>query len=376
MFTGWSGGAAMPMMAAVFCSFFAGMDAPVPAIYSFLKALLLSLPLGALYVLVLMPLVVDLPTLAVVCAPVFLVLGAYMARPATLLMAMGLLLSGVLGTLSLHDTGQADFASFVNSSIGQVLGGATAAVVTALVRSVSAEWSARRIQRPPPPPAAAHRPARHRRHLAGHPAHPRPAPAGRAASAGQCAPIAHRYRRTLRTGPVAGHAARRHRAGGRPHRPARRRGHARPARGRRAARAALDRIRSRPGHRPRRRGSAGRGAARCALERRLGIPAGAVAGRGTRGPSPGRRRHRCRPLRAAGPPRRPALGSGPAAAARHRRGPRHHPTHGRAGRRDRLRAESHPLAGRRGAARRAPAGPAPARLRRRCRPGPVARADR
>lgn len=147
IFTGWSGGAAMPMMAAVFSSFFAGMDDPVPAIYSFLKALLLSLPLGALYVLVLMPLVVDLPTLAVVCAPVFLVLGAYMARPATLLMAMGLLLSGVLGTLSLHDTGQADFASFVNSSIGQVLGGATAAVVTALVRSVSAEWSARRIQR-------------------------------------------------------------------------------------------------------------------------------------------------------------------------------------------------------------------------------------
>lgn len=145
--TGWSGGAAMPMMAAVFSSFFAGMDDPVPAIYSFLKALLLSLPLGVLYVLVLMPLVVDLPTLAVVCAPVFLVLGAYMARPATTLMAMGLLLSGVIGTLSLHDTGQADFANFVNGSVGQVLGGAAAAVVTALMRSVSAEWSARRIQR-------------------------------------------------------------------------------------------------------------------------------------------------------------------------------------------------------------------------------------
>ncbi|MDQ8015786.1 MAG: FUSC family protein [Bordetella sp.] len=145
--TGWSGGAAMPMMAAVFCSFFAAMDDPVPSIYAFLKALLMSLPLGALYVLVLMPLVVDLPTLALVCAPAFLVLGLYMARPSTALIAMGLLLAGVMGTLSLHDTGQADFASFVNSNIGQVLGGAAAAVVTALMRSVSAEWSARRIQR-------------------------------------------------------------------------------------------------------------------------------------------------------------------------------------------------------------------------------------
>ncbi|WP_295522484.1 FUSC family protein [uncultured Pseudacidovorax sp.] len=145
--TGWSGGAAMPMMAAIFCSFFASMDDPVPGIYAFLKALLMSLPLGALYVLVLMPLVVDLPTLALVCAPVFLVLGAYLARPATMLRAMGLLLSGVMGTLSLHDTGQADFASFINSNIAQVLGGAAAGVVTALMRSVSAEWSARRIQR-------------------------------------------------------------------------------------------------------------------------------------------------------------------------------------------------------------------------------------
>ncbi len=145
--TGWPGGAAMAMMAAIFCSFFAGMDDPAPSIYSFLKALLMSLPLGALYVLVLMPLVVDLPTLALVCAPAFLVLGCYLARPATFMKAMALLLSGVIGTLSLYDTGQADFAGFANAMVGQVLGVAAAAVVTALVRSVSADWGARRIQR-------------------------------------------------------------------------------------------------------------------------------------------------------------------------------------------------------------------------------------
>lgn len=145
--TGWPGGAAMTMMAAVFCCFFAGLDDPVPAIYSFLKAILLSVPLAGVYVLVFLPLISDFVTLVLVCAPAFLVLGCYMARPATFMTAMALLLSGLLGALSLHDTGQADFVTFVNSMIGQCLGVGAAAVITALVRSVGAHWSARRIQR-------------------------------------------------------------------------------------------------------------------------------------------------------------------------------------------------------------------------------------
>jgi len=145
--TGWSSGAAMPMMAAVFCCFFAGQDDPTPAIYAFLKALLYSIPLGALYVLVLMPLISDFGTLVLVCAPVFVLLGCYLARPAAFMTAMALLLTGLLGTLSLHDTGQADFLGFINSTIAQNLGVAAAGIITALVRSVGAAWSARRIQK-------------------------------------------------------------------------------------------------------------------------------------------------------------------------------------------------------------------------------------
>ncbi len=144
--TGWSSGAAAAMMAAVFCSFFAAMDDPVPAIHGFLKFTLWSVPVSAVYVLLLMPLVHDFGMLVVICAPLFLLLGCFMARPATGPQALAFLF-GVAGTLALHDTASADLASFFNSTIAQVLGIVVAARVTRLVRSVGADWSARRIQR-------------------------------------------------------------------------------------------------------------------------------------------------------------------------------------------------------------------------------------
>jgi len=144
--TGWPMGAAATMMAAVFCCFFATMDDPVPAIHGFLKYTLWSIPISAVYVLLLMPGVQDFGMLVLVCAPTFLVLGCYMARPANFLAAMALLF-GVAGTLAMHDTATADLVSFLNSMIGQVLGVVAAARITRLVRSVGVDWSARRIQR-------------------------------------------------------------------------------------------------------------------------------------------------------------------------------------------------------------------------------------
>jgi len=144
--TGWSMGSVAAMMAAVFCSLFATMDDPVPAIHGFLKFTLWSVPISAVYVLILMPGVQDFGMLVLVCAPTFLVLGLYMARPANTLAALALLF-GVGGTLALHDTGTADFVSFINSTTAQVLGVVVAARITRLVRSVGATWSAQRIQR-------------------------------------------------------------------------------------------------------------------------------------------------------------------------------------------------------------------------------------
>ncbi len=144
--TGWPGGSAAVMMAAVFCSFFASMDDPVPAIHGFLKYTLWSVPLAAVYVLILLPVVHDFGMLVLVCAPVFVLLGCYVARPTTAGKAMPIVF-GVATALAMHDTATADLVSFANSMIGQVLGIVVASRTTSLMRSVGVDWSARRIQR-------------------------------------------------------------------------------------------------------------------------------------------------------------------------------------------------------------------------------------
>ena len=145
--TAWPSGSAAAMMAAVFCSFFATMDDPVPAINNFMRFTLWSAPVSAVYVLVLLPLVHDFGMLALVCAPTFLLLGMYCARPATAPSAMAMIF-GVAGTLSMHDTtANVDLPAFINSTMAQVLGIFAAALVTKLVRTVGADWSAQRIRR-------------------------------------------------------------------------------------------------------------------------------------------------------------------------------------------------------------------------------------
>ena len=145
--TAWPSGSAAAMMAAVFCSFFATMDDPVPAINNFMKFTLWSAPVSAVYVLVLLPLVHDFGMFALVCAPTFVLLGLYCARPATAPSAMAMIF-GVAGTLSMHDTSaNVDLPAFINSTLAQVLGIFAAALVTKLVRTVGADWSAQRIRR-------------------------------------------------------------------------------------------------------------------------------------------------------------------------------------------------------------------------------------
>lgn len=143
--TGWSMGSVATLMAAVLACLFATIDDPVPAIQSFLKFTLWSVPLSALYLLVLMPLVNDFGMLVAICAPLFLIMGCYMARPAIAGQMMPLFF-GVASTLAMHDTANADIVSFLNLVVAQLFGGVVAIGVIRLMRSVGVEWGARRIQ--------------------------------------------------------------------------------------------------------------------------------------------------------------------------------------------------------------------------------------
>jgi uncharacterized membrane protein YccC len=144
--TGWPAGAAAPMMAGVFCCFFATQDDPVPSIKMFLNYTAVSIPISAFYLLGVLPAVHSFEMLALTTAPAFLVLGVYIGRPATAGKAMAVVF-GVAGMLSLQDTGTNDMVNFTNGMLAQMAGIGAAALTTGLLRSVGAEWTARRLFR-------------------------------------------------------------------------------------------------------------------------------------------------------------------------------------------------------------------------------------
>jgi uncharacterized membrane protein YccC len=144
--TAWPDGANAAMFAAVLGSFFAAQDDPTPSILRFVAFTILAVGIDAVYLFAILPRVVDFFGLALVLAPVFVVTGALIPGPATMLPALAVAVNGA-SLLALTDTYNADFAAFLNSAIAVVLGGATAAVVTSLMRSVGAEWSAQRLRR-------------------------------------------------------------------------------------------------------------------------------------------------------------------------------------------------------------------------------------
>jgi uncharacterized membrane protein YccC len=141
---GWGDGAAAPIMAAVFCCFFAAMDDPVPAIKNFGLFSLISLPLAAVYMFAILPGIDGFPMLLLAMAPPLLLLGLYIPNPATMGSALAVLM-GFCNAMALQETFSADFAGFLNGNLGQFVGLLFAIMVTAGLRSMGVDASARRL---------------------------------------------------------------------------------------------------------------------------------------------------------------------------------------------------------------------------------------
>jgi uncharacterized membrane protein YccC len=146
IFAGWDDGSVAAEMVAVTCCFFATQDNPVPMIVGFLKWTVVALVMDVVLLFAVLPMVHDFATLMLVLAPPFLLCGVMMAMPALAFPGMAIVVNGAT-LLSLQSAYDADFPTFVNAGIAAVVGMAIAAVVTAVTRSVGAEWSARRLMR-------------------------------------------------------------------------------------------------------------------------------------------------------------------------------------------------------------------------------------
>lgn len=144
IWSGWSDGAGMVIMCAVVSCFFAAQDEPAPAQLAFFVANTLCLVLGVVLLFLVLPSAHEFETLALALAPIFLVVGTLMARPAFAVIALGLTVS-LATSLGLSDAYSADFGLFVNSGLAGMAGNLLAFVWTRLTRPFGASLSLRRL---------------------------------------------------------------------------------------------------------------------------------------------------------------------------------------------------------------------------------------
>jgi uncharacterized membrane protein YccC len=144
--TGWNAGGGAASLSGVACCLFAAFDDPTPALKKLLVITVLSVAAVGIGLFGILPFANDFEILTLLLGAFFVPVGLLIAMPATQPLGAGL---GFLTAtfLSLQTAYAADFVSYADGSFAALLGVAGAAVITALIRSVGTEWSARRLLR-------------------------------------------------------------------------------------------------------------------------------------------------------------------------------------------------------------------------------------
>nr|WP_233623912.1 FUSC family protein [Burkholderia vietnamiensis] len=142
----WPNGSATAAFAALVTCSFAAQDDPAPMIGRYLVSTLVTFPLAALYLFVILPRVDGAGMLILTLAPALVWMGYIQADPARTARALPMF-SCFIVAMGFLDRFQADFALFLNTGLAQVGGIATTLVVSKLFRSASTRWTAYRIVR-------------------------------------------------------------------------------------------------------------------------------------------------------------------------------------------------------------------------------------
>ena len=144
IWSGWSDGAGMVIMCAVVACFFAAQDEPAPAQFGFFVANTLCLVLGVALLFLVLPAAHEFETLALALAPIFLLIGTLVSRPAFAVIALGLTVT-LATNLALGDAYSADFGAFANGGLAAIAGNLLAFVWTLLTRPFGASLSLHRL---------------------------------------------------------------------------------------------------------------------------------------------------------------------------------------------------------------------------------------
>lgn len=144
--SGWRDGSTAPMMAAVLCSFFAGLDSPIAPMKLFLKGVLISMAISLIYVTLLIPQAVTFEALVICLAPGLFALGLVIANPSTNLIGL-IVATQIPGLIGMSHHFKPDLQLIVNAMISTLVGIAVALVLTLLIRNKRPAWTATRALR-------------------------------------------------------------------------------------------------------------------------------------------------------------------------------------------------------------------------------------
>lgn len=140
----WPEGAVAAQFAAIGCSLFATLDKPTKLIVSTISGILIALPVAAVYEFAIFPRIDGFVSLALVLAPIIILLS--LMQTSEKLEGAALVLGvAFAGGLALQSSYRADFAGFVNSNSAEVAGLIIAAVVVTVFRTVDPVWNAWRL---------------------------------------------------------------------------------------------------------------------------------------------------------------------------------------------------------------------------------------
>ncbi len=143
--SGWSAGFCAPMMTSIFYLSFVRNDNSVAAMKKVLLFTIYSLPPAGIYLLIVLYSTHSFEMLMLLLAPCIVVVGIFMARPATGLGAT-IFMMGIWSTLTMYDLDMANATSFINGqSFAQCFGIVMALLSAMIFRSFDAEWTTRRL---------------------------------------------------------------------------------------------------------------------------------------------------------------------------------------------------------------------------------------
>ncbi|WBO22979.1 FUSC family protein [Sphingomonas abietis] len=144
--TAWKEGAGAVLIAGIACALFGGLENPRAMIGRMQLGSTIGLLTSIVYAYTIMPRLSDFVTLAATLAPMLLLMGVLMGKPATFPVGVGILI-GFPQTVGLYATYTPAFGAALNGAIAQFVGIGFAMVTVGLFLTIGAEDRVARLAR-------------------------------------------------------------------------------------------------------------------------------------------------------------------------------------------------------------------------------------